>query len=111
MSNPRLPREILDYTVDLLHDKSDALRQCCLCSKSWVPRTRKYLFASINFNRPKDLEAWKETFPDSGNSPAYHTRSPFVGCPRSVTAADAEEGGWIRAFSRVVRLKVHTRVP
>jgi len=108
MSNPPLPREILDYTVDLLHDKPDALKQCCLVSKSWVPRTRKYLFASINFNRANDLEAWGETFPDPGNSPAYHTRSLFVGCPRSVTAADAEEGGWIRAFSRVVRLEVHT---
>jgi len=108
MSNPPLPREILDYTVDLLHDKPDALKQCCLVSKSWVPRTRKYLFASINFNRANDLEAWGETFPDPGNSPAYHTRSLFVGCPRSVTAADAKEGGWIRAFSRVVRLEVHT---
>jgi len=108
MSNPRLPPEILDYTVNLLHDKPDALKQCCLVSKSWVPRTRKYLFASINFTRANDLEAWKETFPDPANSPAYHTRSLFVGCPWSVTAADAEEGGWIRAFSRVVRFKVHT---
>jgi len=108
MSNPRLPREILDYTVDLLHDKQDALKQCCLVSKSWVPRTRKYLFARINFNHPDDLEAWKGTFPDPANSPAYHTRSLFVGCPRSVIAEDAEEGGWIRAFSRVVRFKVYT---
>jgi len=108
MSNPRLPREILDYTVDLLHDYQDALKQCCLVSKSWVPRTQKHLFASINFNRSMDLEVWKKTFPDPANSPAYHTRSLFVGCPWFVTAADAEEGGWIRAFSRVVRLKVHT---
>jgi len=108
MSNPRLPREILDYVVDLLHDKPDALKQCCLVSKSWVPRTRKHLFANINFDCASDLEQWKETFPDPANSPAHHTRSLFVGCPRSVTAADAEEGGWIRAFSRVVRFELHT---
>ena len=27
-------------------------------------------------------------------------------CPQAVTAADAEEGGWIRSFYRVVRLCV-----
>jgi len=99
MSNSHLPREILDYVVGLLHDKPDALKQCCLASKSWVPRTRKYLFASITFNHADDLEAWKKTFPDPANSPAYHTRSLFVGCPRFVTAADAEEGGWISSLA------------
>jgi len=109
MSNPRLPREILDYVVDLLHDEPDALKQCCLVSKSWVSRTRKHLFTDISFNHANDLKAWKKTFSDPANSPAYHTRSLFVGCPRFVTAADAEEGGWIRAFSRVVRFEVRTR--
>jgi len=111
MSNPRLPREILDYAVDLLHDKPDALKQCCLVSKSWVPRTRRHLFADINFNSFDDLEAWKKTFPDPVNSPAYHTRSLSVACPRFVTVADAEEGGWIREFSRVVRFKLHIHHP
>jgi len=109
MSNPQLPREILDYTVDHLHDNPGALKKCCLVSKSWVPRTRKHIFARVNFNHAHELAEWKKTFPDPTNSPAYHTRSLFVGCPRSVTAEDAEEGGWIRAFSRVVRFEVDTR--
>ena len=33
MSSPHLPPEILDYIVDLLHDKSDILGECCLVSK------------------------------------------------------------------------------
>ncbi|KAF9643160.1 hypothetical protein BDM02DRAFT_3081141, partial [Thelephora ganbajun] len=52
MSNPRqfhLPPEILDYIIDLLHDKPETLKQCCLVSKSWVSRTRKHLFADIEF--------------------------------------------------------------
>jgi len=108
MSNPHLPPEILDYTVDFLHDKPDTLKQCCLVSKSWIPRTQKHLFTSINFHFLEDLKAWKETFPDPANSPAYHTHSLFVGCPRFVTVADVEEGGWIQAFSHVVQLKVDT---
>jgi len=106
MTIPHLPQEILDYVTDLLHDERETLMQCCLVSKSWIPRTRKHLFADISFHCTEDLETWKNTFPDPADSPARHTRSLLVGCPESVTAADAEEGGWIRAFSRVVRLEV-----
>ena len=98
------PSEILDYIVDLLHDKPETLEQCCLVAKSWVPRSRKHLFAAIAFHAPSELETWKKTFPDLSDSPAYHTHTLLVECPEAVTAADAEEGGWIRAFSRVKRL-------
>jgi len=106
MSNPRrshLPPEMLDYTIDLLHNEQETLKRCCLVSKSWVPRTRKYLFAHIRFQSLSDLRAWKETFPDPENSPAYHTHSLLVSYPRGITA---EEGDWIRMFSSVVRLAV-----
>ena len=102
MSNPRLPVELLDHVVDLLHGKEDALRNCCLVSKSWIPRTRKHLFALIEFRSPDDLKSWKETFPDPSTSPAHHTETLSIGCPHVVTAADAEPGGWITGFSRVV---------
>jgi len=45
-------------------------------------------------------------FPDVANSPACHARGLLVGCPWRVVAADAEEGGWIRAFSGVTSLEV-----
>jgi len=108
MPIPHLPQEILDYVTDLLHDEQETLKQCCLVSKSWVPCARKHLFADISFSRTGDLEAWKKTFPDPENSPARHTHSLRISCPQSVTAADAEEGGWIRTFSRVVRLDIQT---
>ena len=108
MSNPNLPSEIVDYIVDILHDSPETLKECCLVSKSWVPRTRKYLFADIHFRSPNDLKSWKETFPDPSNSPAYyHTHTLTAGCVQSVTAADAEADGWITTFSRVVRLKLY----
>jgi len=106
MPNSCPPPETLDYTIDLLHNELDALKQCCLVSKSWVPRTRKHLFADIKFRSASDLESWKKTFPDAANSPAYHARSLLVGCPLLVVASDAEEGGWIRAFSGVASLGV-----
>ena len=45
MPNPYLPQETLDYIVDLLHDEPETLRERCLLSKPWIPRTRKHLFA------------------------------------------------------------------
>ena len=106
MSNPLIPPEILDHIIDHLHDEPDALRNCCLVAKSWIPRTRNHLFADIKFSSPECLESWKSTFPDPSNSPAYHTRTLSVKSSHVVTAADAEECGWIRAFSRVVRFEV-----
>ena len=100
MSNPPIPPEILDHIVDDSYDESDALRNCCLVAKSWVPRTRKHLFADIEFYLPKRLESWKMMFPDPSNSPAYHAHTLLVRFPQVVTAADAGEGGWVRTFSR-----------
>ena len=106
MLNQLIPPEIFDHIVDHLYDEPDALRNCCLVARSWIPCARKHLFADIEFSSPNCLESWKTTFPDPPNSPAYHTHTLSVRCSQVVTMADAEEGGWIRAFSRVVRLEV-----
>ena len=106
-SPPHLPPEILDYTLDFLYDDQDTLKQCCLASKSWLPRTRRHLFSKVTFRSATNLESWKQTFPDHSNSPACYTQILTVECPEAVKIADAGEGGWIRAFSRVVRLNVH----
>jgi hypothetical protein len=106
MSNPHLPSEMLDHIVGHLHDAEDALRNCCLVSKSWIPRTRKYLFADVKFPTEERLRSWEETFPDPSTSPAHYTKTLLVGCPRVSTAADVEASSWIRGFSRVVHLEV-----
>ena len=104
MSDPHLPPELTDFVVDLLHDEPETLEQCCLVSKSWVPRTRKRLFRWIQFERPAQVDTWKATFPDPANSPGHHTRSLCIYCAEVFTIKDAGEGGWIQAFSNVVQL-------
>jgi hypothetical protein len=106
MSDPHLPAEMLDHVVDHLHDTQDALRNCCLVSKSWVPRTRRHLFADVRFYTIKSMQSWKEVFTDPSTSPACYAKILFVGHPEVVTVADGEMGGWITGFSRVVRLEV-----
>jgi len=102
MSN--LPCESLDHIADLLDGGQTPLRNCCLVSKSWIPRTRKHLFAKIHFRTAKNLLSWKKTFPDPSTSPACYAEALFIGGPKVITATEVEAGGWIRGFSRVVRL-------
>ena len=103
MSEPRLPAELLDYIVDLLHNTRDALKSCCLVSKSWIARARKHLFANIAFGPQGNVsvELWKVTFPEPSTSPACYTRSLVIKYPMAVATADAGEGGWITTFSQV----------
>jgi hypothetical protein len=108
MSNPHLPAEMLDHIVDHLHDTEDALRNCCLVSKSWVPRARMHLFADMRFNTQQAVRLWKKTFPDPANSPAHYTKTLYVGA-RVVIAAYSEVDGWIRGFSSVMHLAFGSR--
>ena len=102
-----LPPEILDLIVDDLHDEPDALKSCCIVSKSWVPRARKYLFSHVELHASvSHVELWKKTFPDPSNSPAHHTRSLSIRGISVVTAADTDADGWIRTFHNVERLRL-----
>jgi len=106
MPKPYLPQEILDHIVGFLHDEPEALKACCLASKSWVPRTRKHLFAKIEFKSAKDFELWTKAFPDPSNSPSHHTHTMFVRCNQLIVAANAREVDLIQTFSHVARLRL-----
>ena len=104
MSDPYLPPDLLDIIADLLHDADDTLKSCCLVSKSWIPRTRKHLFAKVVFRTAEDLQSWKTLFSNPLTSPAYYTQSFTINfCP------DPRESDWIPTFSRVVRFQMGTR--
>ena len=107
MSRPRLPPELLDNVVDFLHDSRNTFKSCCLVSKSWIPRTRKYLFADIKFRFLEDLQLWELAFPDPSISPACCAKTLAIGSPQVIAAA-AGGGGWVLAFSRVVHLTINT---
>ena len=110
MPCPHLPAELLDHIVVFLHDSSDALKNCCLASKPWIPRTRKHLFADIQFRTPKDLESWKAIFPDPFTSPAhYYAKTLFIGNYHASEIAGAVERPWEVAFSRIVQLTVNIK--
>jgi len=101
-----LPPEILDLILDHLCGEPTTLKTCCLVSKSWIHRTRKPLFAHVEFcvSVPR-IELWVETFPDPRKSPAHYTRTLsihyFIGYPRLIKAACADT---FSSFRSVVHL-------
>ncbi|KAF9780886.1 hypothetical protein BJ322DRAFT_287665 [Thelephora terrestris] len=98
--SPTLPQEILDLIIDLLRDELSTLKACCLASKSWILRSRGYMFARVEFSLTglRTVESWKKTFPDPPNSPAHHTRNLGL-CSANVCA-------WIRSFRHVEKLSL-----
>jgi len=104
MSCP-FPPEILDLIVGHLHDEPATLKTCCVVSKSWIPRARRHLFASIEFSpQGPTVGSWMKTFPDPSTSPADYTCTLKVLDIWAATAASH----WLRAFRQVVRLHMVT---
>lgn len=107
-SQHRLPPEIVDYIIDLLHDDPEALKKCCFVSKSWVERSRIHLFNKFDLG---SLKTWRATFPlRSFKSFAHRVRSlrvDFTG----VSTEDAEDNDWIQSFTHVVRLNLFSGYP
>jgi hypothetical protein len=50
MSNPCLPPEVFDYTVNVLYNNPKVLKKCCLAPKSWVSCARKHRY-QVSFRR------------------------------------------------------------
>jgi hypothetical protein len=110
---PYLPSEILDLVTDNLSDEPSTLKACCLVSKSWVPRTRRHLFASVLLDSDPNestttLDRWVETFPDPSNSPARYTRNLIIYGLDAVTAATNRAHAWVRSFNCIEKLVVDT---
>jgi hypothetical protein len=107
-----LPLEILDLIADHLHNEPATLKACCIVSKSWIHRTRKHLFARVEFRASKShIELWKKAFPDPSTSPAHYALSLYICGVPIITAADEDVGGWIRTFHNVVRLDLECLGP
>ena len=110
--SPSLPTDILDLIADHLHDEPTKLRACCLVSKSWVPRTRRHLFAFLEFDAsPRSestLELWMKAFPDPSNSPARYTRGLHLARYLAITVAISKARRWVHSFNHLTYLAVTT---
>ena len=107
---PSLPPELLDFIVDHSYNDPTTLKTCCLLSKSWIPRTRRHLFAHVESRESSGhhVESWMKAFPDPLDSPAHHTRSLTISGIAAATAATTHGHPWVRSFRTLVELNVKT---
>ena len=105
-----LPEEILDLIVDHLRNDRTALKACCLVSQPWVPRTRRHLFARVEFDviKQSSFESWMKTFPDPSTSPARHARTLMISGSALITITSPDASAWLRSFHLVEQLVVDT---
>ncbi|KAF9789197.1 hypothetical protein BJ322DRAFT_1105063 [Thelephora terrestris] len=110
--SPSFPPEIFDLVIDVLQDEPTTLKACCLVSKSWVPRTRRRLFALVLFasdGATNSLGSWMKAFPDPSDSPAHYARNLTITGFAAVEAATTYAHAWVRPFSMIVGLVVTMR--
>lgn len=101
-----LPQEIVDHIIDHLQDEPRTLSACCLVSKAWIQRTRKYLFAKVKFHPfRRHIKQWRRTFLDPANSPAHNTRILSIPQPHLIAAVHIDT---LLTFCGVIRLDVNT---
>lgn len=109
MPSPDLPAEILDCIIDFLHHEPRALQNCCLVAKSWIPPSRRHIFAISRVSIARSPKSWQAMFPDPFTSPTHHARTLVLPHPWLIKTEDMEEGGWLLSFSSVVRLEILCR--
>ena len=101
------PPEIIDLVIDQLHDEPDALKACCLVSKSWIPRARMHLLAHVEFDPLEHLpESWMKIFPDPPKSPAHYARTLSIRNFPAFAFMGEDAGAWIRTFHKVIHFRL-----
>ncbi|KAK0471585.1 hypothetical protein IW261DRAFT_1425022 [Armillaria novae-zelandiae] len=61
-SRPSLPQELIDHTLDFLHDDVPALRVYSLASHGLLPRSRHHIYSGVFIIHDIDLDSFKELY-------------------------------------------------
>ena len=102
------PVKIIDLIFHRVHDEPTTLRACCLVFKSWVPPTRRYLFARVDFRSFGSVKLWMTAFQNPSNSLSHYTRVLRLSNLETVNAAVSDVRSWVQSSNCIVELHVET---
>ena len=74
----RLPQELYGCIIDELYDQLNVLKTCSLVSKLWAAQSQKHIFSTVQFNGGRDVDGWRNAFPDPASSLAHHARKLII---------------------------------
>lgn len=68
LCSTKLPVELTDRIIDLLHDDTTSLRNCSLASRAFLPRSRfyRFRFVSLHWKSCENFERMLSTSPEIG---------------------------------------------
>lgn len=92
MPLPHVGPEVIDQIIDNLSDDINALNDCSLICKSWVPHTRGHLFCRANCDCNADLQWWKSLFPNTVHFRGCYTRILCVIAAHIITMTTIRPG-------------------
>ncbi|KAK0493211.1 hypothetical protein EDD18DRAFT_432636 [Armillaria luteobubalina] len=55
-----MPQELIDYTLDFLHDDVPTLRVCTLVSRAFLPRSRYYIYSNVFIVPTAELDIFRK---------------------------------------------------
>ena len=107
MSNSRLPAETLNHIIDHLRTTKDTLGNSCpVSNRSSHASEHPFSSTSGSVSPQGACKRGRRRVHILRLSCVLCSKTLSVNSTQVVVAADAEEGGWIRGFSRVVHLKL-----
>ncbi|KJA17670.1 hypothetical protein HYPSUDRAFT_46146 [Hypholoma sublateritium FD-334 SS-4] len=92
ISKPTLlfSQEVIEQFIDHLHDNKEALRECALVCRAWVPRSRYHLFESVTISPPRSTPIdGRYPFSDLIAS-LNHPLCTFASSVRKISISDPE---------------------
>lgn len=95
------PQEILEHFIDHLQDDKEALQECSLVCRAWLPRSRYYLFERVTVSPPSST-------PIHCQYPFYdliaslnHPLCTFASAVRKISISESElEDSWGNGSSK-----------
>lgn len=97
-----LPQELVDYTIDYLHNDGLSLRHCSLVSRGWTHTAQSYLFRRILIRDGSELERLTKLFEVRPNL-ALHVRTLRLKAYQHWMAPTSTELlSWIRAVPQIL---------
>ncbi|SJL14129.1 uncharacterized protein ARMOST_17584 [Armillaria ostoyae] len=57
-----MPQELIDFTLDFLHDDIPTLRACSLVSRAFLPCSRYHIYSNVFIVHVRDLDIFREQY-------------------------------------------------
>lgn len=105
------PQEVIDGMIDWVGvtsvgQRDPHLRSCSLVARSWVQRSRRHLFHSIELASTSDISNWIENIRPGVSGVSRYVRELWMGCNWDQWSQRFPSAEHLRSFTHVKELRL-----